>query len=47
MRLELYVPVVILLINDNVKILENIKQGFKKTISWNHYKSEITPQLKQ
>ena len=47
MRLELYVPVAILLINDNVKILENIKQGFKKTISWNQYKSEITPQLKQ
>ena len=30
MRLELYVPVAILLINDNVKILENIEQGFKK-----------------
>ena len=39
---NLYVPVVILSINDNIKFLENIKQGFKKTISWNKYRSEIT-----
>ena len=38
----LYVPVVTLSINDNVKFLENIKQGFKKIISWNKYRSEIT-----
>ena len=30
---KLYVPVVALSINYNVKFLENIKQGFKKTIS--------------
>ena len=30
---KLYVPVVTLLINDNIKFLENIKQGFKRTIS--------------
>ena len=30
---KLYVPVVTLSINDNIKILENIKQGFKRTIS--------------
>ena len=29
-------------INDNIKFLENIKQGFKRTISWNKYGSEIT-----
>ena len=29
-------------INDNIKFLENIKQGLKKTISWNKYRSEIT-----
>ena len=28
-------PVVTLPINDNIKFLENIKQGFKRTISWN------------
>ena len=33
-------PVVTLAINDNIKFLENIKQGFKKTISGNKYISE-------
>ena len=42
---KLYVPVVTLSINDNIKFLENIKQGFKKTIFWNKYRSEITTQL--
>ena len=39
---KLYVPVVTLSINDNIKFLENIKQGPKRTISYNKYKSEIT-----
>ena len=39
---KLYVPVVTLSMNDNIKFLENMKQGFKKTISWNKYRSEIT-----
>ena len=43
---KLYFPVVTLSINDNIKFLENIKQGFKKTISWNKYRSEITTQPK-
>ena len=33
-------------INDNIKFLENIKQGFKRTIYWNKYRSEITTQPK-
>ena len=33
-------------INDNIKFLENIKQGFKRTVSWNKYRSEITTQPK-
>ena len=41
---KLYVPVVTLSINDNIKFLENIKQGFKRTISWNKYRSDITTQ---
>ena len=41
---KLYVPVVTLSINDNVKFLENIKQGFKRTISSNKYRSEMTTQ---
>ena len=43
---KLYVPVVTLSINDNIKFLEHIKQGFKITISWNKYRSKITTQLK-
>ena len=38
---KLYVPVATLSINDNIKFLENIKQGFKRTISWKKYRSEI------
>ena len=41
-----HVPVVTLPINDNNKILENIKQGFKRTNSWNKYRCEITTQPK-
>ena len=41
---KLYVPVVFLSINDNIKFLENIKQVFKTTISWNKFRSEITTQ---
>ena len=43
---KLYVPVFTLSINGNIKFLENIKQGFKRTISWNNYRSEITTQPK-
>ena len=43
---KFYVPVVRLSINDNIKFLENIKQGFKRTISWNKYRSEISTQSK-
>ena len=38
---KLYVPVVTLSINDNINFLENIKQGCKRTVSWN-CRSEIT-----
>ena len=31
---------------DNIKFLENIKQGFKRAISWNKYRSEIATQSK-
>ena len=43
---KLYVPIVTLSINNNIKLLENIMQGFKRTISWNKYRSEITRQPK-
>ena len=41
-----YVPVVTLSINDNIPLLENIKQGFKRNTSWNKFRSEITTQTK-
>ena len=43
---KLYVPVVTLSINEIIKFLTNIKQGFKRTISWNKYRPEITTQPK-
>ena len=43
---KLYVPVVTLSIKGNINFLENIKQGSKRTISWNKYRSEITTQPK-
>ena len=35
---KLYVGIVALSIK-NIKFLENIKQGFRRTISWNKYRS--------
>ena len=43
----IYAPVVTLSIDDNIKLLENIKQGFKRIISWNKYSSEIATQPKK
>ena len=43
---KLYVPAVTLSINNGITFLENIKQGFKSTISWNKYRSKITGQPK-
>ena len=41
---RLYVPVVTLFINDNIKFLENLKQGFRGKLLWNKYRYEITTQ---
>ena len=38
---KLYVPVVTLSTKDNEKLLQQLKSGFKKTISWNKYESRI------
>ena len=43
---KIYVPIVTFSINDKIEFLENIKQGFTRTISWNKYRSEITTQTK-
>ena len=38
---KLYVPVVTLSTKDHEKLLQQLKSGFKKTISWNKYESSI------
>ena len=37
----LYVPVVTLSTQDNAKLLQQLKSGFKRTINWNEYESEL------
>ena len=38
---KLYVPVVTLSTQDNANFLQQLKSGFKRTISWNKYESNI------
>ena len=44
MLISTNVSVVTYSINNNIKLLANINHGFKRTISWNKYRSEITKQ---
>ena len=37
---KIYVPVVTLSTQDNAKLLQQLKAGFKKTIIWNKYQSD-------
>ena len=39
METKLYVPVATLSTQDNAKLLQQLKSGFKRTINWNKYKS--------
>ena len=39
---KLNVPVVTLSINHNITFLEHVKQGLRKTISWDKCRSDIT-----
>ena len=36
---KLYIPVVTLSTQDNAKLLQQLKSGFKRTINWNKYES--------
>ena len=38
---KLYVPVVTLLKEDDIKLLEQLKTGFKRTIKWNKYRPQM------
>ena len=41
---KLYVPVVTLSKENDIKLLEQLKTGFKRTIKWNKYRSQMTIQ---
>ena len=43
---KLYVPVVTLSAENDSKLLEQLKTGFKRTIKWNKYRSEMSNQCK-
>ena len=38
---KLYVPVVTLSTQDNAKLLQQLKSGFKRAINWNEYESSV------
>ena len=41
---KMYVPVVTLSKEHNKKLLEQLKSGFKKTVMWNKYRSQMNNQ---
>ena len=41
---KLYVPAVTLSIQDNAKLLKQLKSGFKRIINWNKYQSKTSVQ---
>ena len=43
---KLYVPVLTLSIQDNVKLFKQLESNFKRTIDWNNYQSKITEQTR-
>ena len=43
---KLYVPVVTLSTENDKKLLEQLRTGFKRTIKWNKYRLEMTNQTK-
>ena len=42
----LYLPEVTLSAKDDIRLLEELKTGFKTTVKWNKYISEMTNQTK-
>ena len=40
-KTKLYLPFVTLSTQDNAKLLQQLKSGFKRTINWNKYESSI------
>ena len=44
---KLCIPIVLLSTQDNAKLLEQLKPGFKWIINWNKYKSKVSAQTKK
>ena len=42
---KLYVPVVSLSKDDEIKLLTNLKSGFKREIKWNKYRSQRSTEV--
>ena len=43
---KFYVPETTLSTGNGNKLLEQLKTGFKRTIKWNNYRSEVTKQTR-
>ena len=43
---QIYVPVVTLSTEDNIKLLKLLESGFKRTINWNKYQSKLADQTR-
>ena len=43
---KLYVPIVTLSTQENIKFLKQLESGFKRTINWNKYLAKTTNQAK-
>ena len=41
---NIYVPVVTLSTQDNAKLLEQLKSGFKRTNNWNKFQPKLSPE---
>ena len=43
---KIYIPVVTLSTQDNAKLLDQLKSGFKRTINWNKYHTKVSTEDK-
>ena len=43
---KIYIPVVTLSTQDNAKLLEQLKSGFKRTINWNKHHTKVSTEDK-
>ena len=42
---KLYVPVVTSSTQDNAKLLQQLKSGFKRTLNWNKYQPKVSKEI--